>query len=152
MAKLIVESKGTMVDGSSRYSRVRAARIRSCSARRRAVRVSRPLGRAAALPWKTRRRRLCRRVGIVRAGTIGAQFVREIERGEIVRIGADGLDSYQTPVEDAQPALCVFEYIYFARPDSQLNERSVYMARYAMGRQLAQGASRRRRRRDGGAR
>jgi amidophosphoribosyltransferase len=57
--------------------------------------------------------------------------------GEIVRITADGLESYRTDVENAQPALCMFEYIYFARPDSKLNGRSVYMARYAMGRELA---------------
>src|SRR5581483_7349847 len=70
-------------------------------------------------------------------GTIGAQYVREIERGEIVRIGAGGLESRRVAVEGAQPALCMFEYIYFARPDSRLNERSIYMARYAMGRELA---------------
>ncbi len=70
-------------------------------------------------------------------GTVGAQYLREIERGEIVRIDANGLESHRIEVEGAQPALCMFEYIYFARPDSRLNERSVYMARYAMGRELA---------------
>ena len=75
-------------------------------------------------------------------GTVGAQYVREIERGEIVRITADGLESHHVEVEDAQPALCMFEYIYFARPDSKLNDRSIYMARYEMGRQLAQASIR----------
>lgn len=69
--------------------------------------------------------------------TIGAQYVREIEAGEIIRISADGLESYRTPPENIHPALCMFEYIYFARPDSSLNGRSIYMARYAMGRALA---------------
>ncbi len=69
--------------------------------------------------------------------TIGAQYLREIEAGEIVRITANGLESFKTPTENARPALCMFEYIYFARPDSRLNGRSIYMARYAMGRQLA---------------
>jgi amidophosphoribosyltransferase len=69
--------------------------------------------------------------------TIGAQYVREIEAGEIVRITASGLESVVVTSELAKPALCMFEYIYFARPDSTLNGRSIYMARYAMGRQLA---------------
>lgn len=69
--------------------------------------------------------------------TIGAQYLREIEAGEIIRISADGLESFRTPTDTAKPALCMFEYIYFARPDSSLNGRSIYMARYAMGRQLA---------------
>ena len=69
--------------------------------------------------------------------TIGAQYLRELEPGEIVRISADGIESHRTPTDTAQPALCMFEYIYFARPDSTLNGRSIYMARYAMGRALA---------------
>ena len=70
-------------------------------------------------------------------GTVGAQYLREIGRGEIVKISAEGLESYQMPVDTATPALCMFEYIYFSRPDSRLDERSIYMARYAMGRELA---------------
>ena len=69
--------------------------------------------------------------------TIGAQYLREIEAGEIIRISSNGLESLRTPTDLAKPALCMFEYIYFARPDSSLNGRSIYMARYAMGRQLA---------------
>ncbi|HVA29041.1 MAG TPA: amidophosphoribosyltransferase [Candidatus Baltobacteraceae bacterium] len=69
--------------------------------------------------------------------TIGARYVRDIEPGEILRISAEGLESVRTKNESAHPALCMFEYIYFARPDSQLDGRSIYMARYAMGRALA---------------
>jgi amidophosphoribosyltransferase len=69
--------------------------------------------------------------------TIGAQYVREIEPGEVVRITPEGIESTIVVREDAHPALCMFEYIYFARPDSVLNGRSIYMARYAMGRALA---------------
>ena len=69
--------------------------------------------------------------------TIGAKYVREIEPGEVVRITADGVESHHVVKESAHPALCMFEYIYFARPDSILNGRSIYMARYAMGRELA---------------
>jgi amidophosphoribosyltransferase len=69
--------------------------------------------------------------------TIGAQYVREIEPGEVVRITPEGIESTIVMREDAHPALCMFEYIYFARPDSVLDGRSIYMARYAMGRALA---------------
>jgi amidophosphoribosyltransferase len=68
--------------------------------------------------------------------TIGATYVRELEPGEIVCIGPDGVQSTRVAV-DEKPALCMFEYIYFARPDSKLNGESIYMARYRMGRQLA---------------
>lgn len=69
--------------------------------------------------------------------TVGASYLREIEAGEIVRISAAGLESIKVTNEDARPALCMFEYIYFARPDSVLEGRSIYVARYEMGRQLA---------------
>ncbi|MBI4296178.1 MAG: amidophosphoribosyltransferase [Chloroflexi bacterium] len=67
---------------------------------------------------------------------IGARFVREIEPGEIVAIGENGVDSYRE--ETTKSALCIFEYIYFARPDSVINERLLYSARVAMGEQLAE--------------
>jgi amidophosphoribosyltransferase len=68
--------------------------------------------------------------------TVGAQYLREIEAGEIVVIDRNGLRSEHTEVVKP-PALCMFEYIYFARPDSVLSGRSIYMARYEMGRALA---------------
>ena len=68
--------------------------------------------------------------------TVGAKYLREIEPGEIVRIDDDGLHSRRTAREEP-PALCMFEYIYFARPDSKLNNRSIYVARFEMGKQLA---------------
>ncbi len=70
--------------------------------------------------------------------TVGAQFIREIEPGEIVTIGAEGLTSYkQVPTAAVKQAMCVFEYIYFARPDSVINDISLYTARQNMGRELA---------------
>ncbi|HVA26349.1 MAG TPA: amidophosphoribosyltransferase [Chloroflexota bacterium] len=68
--------------------------------------------------------------------TIGAEFVRELEPGELVTIDADGVHTQQ-PVPPRPRSLCVFEFIYFARPDSIISGRSVYEARYEMGRQLA---------------
>lgn len=68
--------------------------------------------------------------------TVGAHFIREVEAGEIVTIGADGLTSY-ADLPKAEQALCVFEYIYFARPDSVINNVSLYTARQRMGRELA---------------
>jgi amidophosphoribosyltransferase len=66
---------------------------------------------------------------------IGASFIREIEPGEIVAINKKGVDSYREEVE--RRALCIFEYIYFARPDSVINGRLLYPAREAMGEGLA---------------
>jgi amidophosphoribosyltransferase len=68
--------------------------------------------------------------------TVGAQYLREIEAGEIVVVDRNGLRSEHIEVVKP-PALCMFEYIYFARPDSVLSGRSIYMARYQMGRALA---------------
>jgi amidophosphoribosyltransferase len=68
--------------------------------------------------------------------TIGAEYVREIEPGEIVWVDRDGL--HWEKAEHPRPhAFCMFEYIYFARPDSVLEGRSIYVARLEMGRQLA---------------
>jgi len=66
---------------------------------------------------------------------IGAGFIREIEPGEIVAIADNGIDSYREEID--RSALCIFEYIYFARPDSVINGRLLYPARQAMGEGLA---------------
>ncbi|MGD1065391.1 MAG: amidophosphoribosyltransferase [Vulcanimicrobiaceae bacterium] len=68
--------------------------------------------------------------------TVGAHYLREVAAGEIVLIDDDGIRTEHTEVVKP-PALCMFEYIYFARPDSVLSGRSIYMARYEMGRALA---------------
>ncbi len=67
---------------------------------------------------------------------IGAGFVREIEPNEIVLVNKDGVQSFGEPSE--KKALCIFEYIYFARPDSIINGRLLYPAREAMGAGLAE--------------
>jgi amidophosphoribosyltransferase len=67
---------------------------------------------------------------------IGASFIREIEPGEIVSISANGVESYREP--SGRHALCIFEYIYFARPDSTINGRLLYPARMGMGTGLAE--------------
>jgi len=66
---------------------------------------------------------------------IGAHFIREIEPGEIVSISENGIDSNREPSN--KRALCIFEYIYFARPDSVINGRLLYPARLAMGEGLS---------------
>src|SRR3954452_12556845 len=67
---------------------------------------------------------------------IGARFVREVENGEIIVISEDGVESLR-PFPRVQARPCIFEYVYFSRPDSVLAGRSVYEARKQMGRQLA---------------
>lgn len=68
---------------------------------------------------------------------IGATPVREVQPGELVEIGADGVASHPLLVPSPQPAPCVFELIYFARPDSEVFGQSPHEARVRMGRELA---------------
>ncbi len=68
---------------------------------------------------------------------VGATFVREVEAGEIVTVDATGLRSAGIPRAVPRPAMCSFEYIYFARPDSVMQGRSLYDSRVRMGRELA---------------
>src|SRR5690606_3207792 len=67
---------------------------------------------------------------------IGADLVRDIVPGELVVIDADGLRSLR-PFDPVSPRPCVFEYIYFARPDSVIEGRSVYDARKQIGVELS---------------
>ena len=67
---------------------------------------------------------------------IGARYVRDVENGEVVIISADGIESHKPfPPIAARP--CIFEYIYFARPDSIVGGRSVYEVRKRLGVELA---------------
>lgn len=68
---------------------------------------------------------------------IQAEFVRDVEPGEIVIINKDGLTSVKAFPKEQRKAFCIFEYVYFARPDSNIANRSVYKVRVEMGRQLA---------------
>ena len=70
---------------------------------------------------------------------IGAEFVREIEPGEMVVITAAGVESFH-PFEQRPSRPCIFEHVYFSRPDSILGGRSVYETREAIGRELAKEA------------
>lgn len=67
---------------------------------------------------------------------VGAHFVREVAAGEMVVIDAGGPKSYY-PFPQTQPGLCLFEFVYFARPDSHMYGRSIHAARHAMGRALS---------------
>ncbi len=72
---------------------------------------------------------------------IGAEFVREIEPGEMVVITAEkGVESHH-PFRPAKSRFCIFEHVYFSRPDSQLGGRSVYETRENIGRELAKEAA-----------
>jgi len=68
--------------------------------------------------------------------TIGAEFVREVEPGEIVEINADGLVTHGTGIPEHH-ALCLFELIYFARPDSEIKGSRLHLLRQRMGAELA---------------
>jgi amidophosphoribosyltransferase len=67
---------------------------------------------------------------------IGATYEREVEPGEVLRVSASGVESFH-PFPSSPRTSCVFEYIYFARPDSRVYDRNVYEVRKELGRQLA---------------
>jgi amidophosphoribosyltransferase len=68
---------------------------------------------------------------------VGADFVRQIEPGEIVEVNLDGVISSTRPFGDNPSRPCIFEHVYFSRPDSIFDGRSVYASRKAIGTQLA---------------
>lgn len=70
---------------------------------------------------------------------LGAEYVRDVAPGEVVKVSANGIEVQQgVPAE--KPSLCVFEYVYFARPDSMAGDCSMYEARRRMGYSLAEEA------------
>jgi amidophosphoribosyltransferase len=71
---------------------------------------------------------------------VGAQWVREVERGEVVLIDGDGVQSVEAVAPDGGGALCIFEFFYLARPDSRLAGVEVHSARVRMGERLAEEA------------
>ncbi len=66
---------------------------------------------------------------------LGARFIRDVQPGEMVTIDASGISSEN--VMKPRPSACVFEHVYFARPDSTLMGQNVYATRYRMGQRLA---------------
>jgi amidophosphoribosyltransferase len=68
---------------------------------------------------------------------VGAKLIREVEPGEVVIIDRDGNLRSEFPFNDSRRAFCVFEYVYFARPDSIMGDMNVARVRTEMGRQLA---------------
>lgn len=68
---------------------------------------------------------------------VGAEFIREVEPGEVVVINEDGIRSFQA-FPNAEKRPCIFEFVYFARPDSIVSGKSVYEVRKRMGQRLAE--------------
>ena len=71
---------------------------------------------------------------------VGATFTRQIEPGEFVRVGFDGTVETHRPFGDPPARPCIFEHVYFSRPDSIFNNRSVYESRKQIGAELAKEA------------
>ena len=101
MAKLIVESKGACSNASSRCWRAHAVRIGRAVHQRRTVRVPRSVGCSSALFGQLSEGGYVVASESCALGTIGAQYMRELERGEILRIGSHGLESHRVKVDDA---------------------------------------------------
>ena len=68
---------------------------------------------------------------------VGAQFVRQVEPGEVIKVGFDGNVDSLHPFGNYAPRPCIFEHVYFSRPDSVFDGRSIYEARKAIGAELA---------------
>ncbi|HET9628864.1 MAG TPA: amidophosphoribosyltransferase [Novosphingobium sp.] len=68
---------------------------------------------------------------------IGAEFVREVQPGEMIEVALDGTLRSHRPFGDPPARPCIFEHVYFSRPDSLMGGRSVYEVRKAIGRELA---------------
>ncbi|AXK42715.1 MULTISPECIES: amidophosphoribosyltransferase [Erythrobacter] len=68
---------------------------------------------------------------------VGAQFVRQVEPGEVIKVDFDGNIDSLHPFGDHAPRPCIFEHVYFSRPDSVFDGRSIYEARKAIGAELA---------------
>ena len=74
-----------------------------------------------------------------RVDLIEAEFIRELDPGEIVVVDSSGLRSYKLPnAQRPEERFCVFEHVYFARPDSRVNGHSISRVRQKMGKILAQ--------------
>ena len=72
---------------------------------------------------------------------VGAEFVRDVEPGEIIIFGKEGIVCRKEHCNKVRKKLCIFEYIYFARPDSVVDGRSVHVARLNAGKVLARAHS-----------
>jgi amidophosphoribosyltransferase len=70
---------------------------------------------------------------------VGAEYVRDVAPGELLKISANGVESEQA-VEPGRHALCMFEFVYFARPDSEMYDCTLYEARQRMGAAVARSA------------
>ncbi|MCL2333150.1 MAG: amidophosphoribosyltransferase [Actinomycetia bacterium] len=69
---------------------------------------------------------------------VGARFLRDVEPGEVIKISAEGIETFSAnPWPQRREALCIFEYVYFARPDSTMEGASIYESRFRMGETLA---------------
>lgn len=68
---------------------------------------------------------------------VGAEFIREVEPGEVITVDHEGTIKASHPFGKHQPRPCIFEYVYFSRPDSYFAGRAVYPTRKAIGEQLA---------------
>ena len=71
---------------------------------------------------------------------VGAEFIRQVDPGELVQVHSDGRITSHRPFGDHRPRPCIFEHVYFSRPDSIFNDRSVYESRKHIGIELAKEA------------